>query len=110
MGVTEELRRLLDKRGISHIDNEFGTTWLYYTNPHTADESLDGTLIVTGLTAKQAIEATLGRETCRNGGEVYLDFLCSECRFVHFRSDENDDGDGKGWNYCPNCGRKVVAP
>lgn len=45
--------------------------------------------------------------TCRNTAPVYLDFLCSECGFVHYHSDENDSGDGNEWNYCPNCGAKV---
>ena len=47
-------------------------------------------------------------ETCHNAAPVYLDFLCSECGFVHYHSDENDDENGNRWFYCPNCGRKVV--
>lgn len=46
-------------------------------------------------------------ETCHNAAPEYLDFLCSECGFVHYHSDENDDGDGNDWNYCPQCGAKV---
>lgn len=53
-------------------------------------------------------EATLGPGTCRNNAPTYLDFLCSECGFVHYHSDANDTKDGNGWGYCPNCGRKVV--
>lgn len=56
----------------------------------------------------QAIEATLGPGTCRNNAPTYLDFLCSECGFVHYHSDANDTKDGNGWGYCPNCGAKVV--
>lgn len=69
----------------------------------------------------QAIEATLGpcnctndctnserTGTCRNNAPTYLDFLCSECGFVHYHSDANDTKDGNGWGYCPNCGRRVV--
>lgn len=59
-------------------------------------------------------EATLARlgyvkqETCRNSAPSYLDFLCSECGFIHYHSDANDSGDGNDWRYCPNCGAKVV--
>ena len=60
-------------------------------------------------TPEQAIAATLGRGTCRNSAPTYLDFLCSECGFVHYHSDENDSGDGNEWRFCPNCGRKVVS-
>ena len=62
--ATERLRAMLDERGIEYIENDFGITWSYYNDPHTATESMDGTLIVTGLTPEQAIEATLGRGEC----------------------------------------------
>ena len=52
--------------------------------------------------------ATLGRGTCHNVAPSYLDFLCSECGFVHYHSDENDSGDGNEWRYCPSCGAEVV--
>lgn len=62
-------------------------------------------LYTNGLTPAQAVEATLGRETCSNklnkGG-----FWCSKC-------DCAVDGftDVSGMlcyvRYCPNCGRKV---
>jgi hypothetical protein len=45
---------------------------------------------------------------CHNVAPDYLDFLCDSCGFVHYHSDENDDGGGNRWFYCPNCGRKVV--
>lgn len=54
------------------------------------------------------LNATLGRGTCHNAAPSYLDFLCSECGFVHYHSDENDSGDGNEWHYCPSCGAEVV--
>lgn len=45
--------------------------------------------------------------TCKNNAPAYLDFLCSECGFVHYHSEANDTGEGNGWNYCPNCGARV---
>lgn len=62
MTATDELRRLLDERGEDYTRNDFGITWSYYSDPHTATESMDGTLIVTGLTPEHAIAATLGYE------------------------------------------------
>lgn len=61
-----------------------------------------------GVRKRDEREATLGRGECRNAAPSYLDFLCSECGFVHYHSDTNDTGDGNEWHYCPNCGRKVV--
>lgn len=51
--------------------------------------------------------ATLGRGTCENIAQRYLDFLCSECGFVHYIDDANCTGDGNEWNYCPKCGEVV---
>jgi predicted RNA-binding Zn-ribbon protein involved in translation (DUF1610 family) len=46
---------------------------------------------------------------CHNIAPDSLDFLCDSCGFVHYHSDENDDGEGNDWRYCPECGRKVVG-
>ena len=62
MTELERLKALLDQRGEPYVVNDFGVTWRYHSDPHTATESMDGTLIVTGLTARQAIDATIGRE------------------------------------------------
>ena len=61
MTATDELRRMLDERGESwhKWPDEDSTTWQAYSDPHTATESMDGTLIVTGLTPEQAVIATL---------------------------------------------------
>ena len=62
-------------------------------------------------TEAEAIAAWNSRaeRTCENIAPDYLDFLCSKCGFVHYHSDENDTDDGNDWNYCPNCGAKVVG-
>lgn len=59
--TTELLCKLLEERCEDYTRNDFGITWSYYSDPHTATESMDGTLIVTGLTPEQAVAATLGR-------------------------------------------------
>ena len=81
MTATDELCRLLDERGADYIENDFGITWSYYSDPHTATESMDGTLIVTGLTPAQAIAATLGESmtnTEKAALERRIDELCQE--------------------------------
>lgn len=110
MTATDELRAELTKRGESwhKWPDEDSTTWQAYSNPHTATESMDGTLIVTGLTPEQAIVATLGSGTCHNVHEPPKDttfwpsphFKCSECGSTHVSMEYVF--------YCPNCGRKVV--
>ena len=125
MTATEELRRMLDERGVE-----------WRRTPHYSSESIDNETVFRGegiewyahdhlngrlglrtaryeVTPEQAIEATLGRGTCRNispklGND---EFTCDECLARVY-------GSGGRWfdanweyhkfNYCPNCGRKVV--
>ena len=118
MTATDELRRLLDERGVEwrkapHYsgesqDNETifegnGIEW--YTNDH-----MNGRLGLRALryevTPEQAIEATLGRGTCH---EEIIDHHwrgCCSCGYIW----EFMYGIGKCErpHYCPNCGRKVV--
>lgn len=112
MSITDELRRMLDERGVewcpSAWDRSTETYW------KTADGN--GCLATQGetklrlsfadyFTPEQAIEATLGRGTCKpvdgyddDGEEIGT--CCSEC--------------GSPWpvyyavRYCPVCGAKVV--
>ena len=108
MTATERIRAMLDERGVEYIENDFGITWSYYNDPHTATESMDGTLIVTGLTPEQAIEATLGKGECQlkranwDDGTCTWGCICSACD-AHLEHET-----GIGYNYCPNCGAKVV--
>ena len=120
MNATDELRALLDARGVGHDDitgtftdwkpNNW-TRWCcadgkYATYSHC--EELDTiSLVKYGCTPEQAIAATLGRGTCKNKAPGYLDFLCSECGFVHYIDDANCTGDGNEWKYCPKCGCEV---
>ena len=111
--ATEELRRLLDERGVE-----------WRRTPHYSSESLDNETVFAGdgiewyandhlngrlglrtaryeVTPEQAVEATLGRGECR---DLHADsdhhFGCSECGYV---------GRADDWfYYCPICGRKVV--
>ena len=111
MTATDELRRLLDERGVewwagedecdrkTHWESS-GLTWEYYN-----DENGDAWLGFLGacesdVSPEQAIDATLGRGTCHRA----LDFdgtryVCSACG-EHFGPCR--------WHYCPNCGRRVM--
>lgn len=100
---SDRLRELLDEDGEPYVKNELGITWRYFSDPHTATESMDGTLIVTGLTAEQVIRAT--REDCH----VTCIRLITEGRFEYTFSCGHGtvvEGDDRPM-YCPRCGRKV---
>lgn len=115
---TKELDTLLNERGQDHrvwpsglvVWHDERTVYEYEPAKNHHSEYWGGILRMTlrHCTPEQAIDATLGRGTCHNAAPSYLDFLCSECGFVHYHSDTNDTGDGNEWRYCPNCGRKVV--
>lgn len=100
MSATEELRRLLDERGVEW--DEYGDGYTLFQRggrEYTVQPNVCNRLIVTNLTTEQAIAATLGPGTCHNtsGNELY--FVCSEC---------GDNPLVIRPHYCPNCGAKVV--
>lgn len=109
MTATDELRRLLDERGVEHVDAEDGHTqhtW-WSDGDHEICASNSGErLAVYNLTPEQAVEATLGRGECRRVLYEPTGVLaCSECgagipkqldKYCYL-------------HYCPNCGRKVRA-
>jgi len=53
----------------------------------------------------QAIDATLGVETCHNKSKWTNVFNCSACGFEY----DFVTNPYQGPRYCPNCGRKVVG-
>lgn len=67
MSATEELRILLDERGVEHSDHYLNTTWRDgHGILHLAGEPMaDGSLVVDMLTPEQAITATLGGDKNR---------------------------------------------
>lgn len=130
MTATDELRRMLDERGVEW-DELVGHPVVVGTEWHDrdgypcialehADDVPDGMLSVqANLTPAQAIEATLGRGTCRNliahmQGQMPM-LHCEECGCT---TTLNVPSDGAGYIgetamdwplYCANCGRRVVA-
>ena len=112
--ATDELRRLLDERGVEYrvsatgYSIDIGPNMTAYAN--RTDVTLDVSL--RGVTPAQAIDATLGRGTCRDVGKGWM-WRCSECK-CRLDTDRDDlptmwvDNVASVPRYCPNCGRKVV--
>ena len=111
MNATEELRALLDAKGVEWWpmhDVEAGyyqdhdTEFVVDGRKYTAHE-WGGRLTVYGLTPAQAVEATLWRGTCEM--EYVSDFMSWHCKAC-------DQMDMAPRNpkprYCKWCGRKVV--
>ena len=133
--ATDELRRMLDERGVEYEGGERSVRWrdrngvMMQAFPLANGElGMD----VWSCTPEQAIAATLGScncsnsertGTCRNISEVMDEhgqarFVCSECgawidsRMLwnpEYRNGESPWVSGCKLNYCPNCGRKVVT-
>jgi DNA-directed RNA polymerase subunit RPC12/RpoP len=118
MTATEELRRLLDERGVFWIDiplvNMKRTCW-------KSDDEQDGycyfeesdfgvtDLTISNPTPEQAIAATLGPGTCKyevipNIGNGHLDAFglrCTSCGHEQMSLEPP--------NFCPRCGKKVMC-
>lgn len=105
MSGTDELRRLLDELGVEWSDDSsiYGTrrtVWTANGVTYVAAE-VSGRLKVSGyLTPEQAVEATLGRGTCRQIETEEGFIVCSECG-----APQPED---YTVYYCWCCGRKVV--
>lgn len=115
MSATEELRRLLDERGVEWIASGTDTCWKSSDGyPMRAWDTTNGThMRVTDLTPEQAIAATLAAGECEfiiednmneteGMGDVW--FRCTNCGTTY-------DYYADDWllrqNYCPNCGYKI---
>ena len=111
MTATDELRRLLDERGVEWAEPTMkpNTTWFpdaYGINCRVKPWGDALCVKRYGLTPAQAIDATLGRGTCH---ETIIDHYwrgCGSCGYIW----EFMYGIGRCErpHYCPNCGRRVV--
>lgn len=114
MSATDELRRMLDERGVEWgnirndgSESDYLTEWQFegiQSYAVATEWAVGGGLSLEThrhhLTPEQAIAATVWRGTCHK----VLDFdgtawICSEC---------GEHIGPRRWNFCPNCGRKVV--
>ena len=115
MTATDELRLMLDERGVMWDYGITGaTTTKFSVNgiDLTFTPMRDGLVCSTILSPEQAIAATLGAGTCQM--EPVMNYhvsksvtawgcVCSNCGSFH----EFTHGDR--WRYCPRCGAKVVV-
>lgn len=107
MTATDELRRMLDERGVEHRDVSHITLW----GRHTYDSidyydyvvnEIEGQLCLSmhDVTPEQAVEATLGRGECRrvmDSIDLFNTWVCDHCGHPLDASD----------NFCCGCGWKV---
>lgn len=113
MTATERLRQLLDERGVVYSREGCET---FFKNVHIwAINDKELCISISGLSPEQAVDATLGRGTCKDLAEfrgfgTKTEFKCSECGYEYSAVGGFgcDYGDAPEFNYCPNCGRKVV--
>lgn len=110
MSATDELRRMLDERGVEWMPSVWSandeTFYKVGETGYLATELSSGRMkvCVEGYpTPEQALEATIGKTTTRHGKhktrwgrEVPL---CEQCGYAI--------GDSR-YHFCPNCGAKVV--
>lgn len=109
MTATDELRRMLDERGVEWSGiGDHTVLWCrrdakYANYDAQASDWGDKLMFSWACTPEQAIEATLGRGTCHDesGGDPCV-FACSCCGTAY------DHPEDQAITYCPNCGRKVV--
>ena len=117
MTATDELRRLLDERGVEYgIDDESAVVttlwttqnggWAYDCHYSEFPREKPGTvgaipeLMIFGYSPEQAVTATLGRGTCHDQAAPSAKrFCCSMCCTTDAR---------KKPLFCHGCGRKVV--
>lgn len=133
MTATDELRRMLDERGVGHEDTANTTVWegsdgarhmASHVYPRGSTRPSDERLVLMcNATPEQAVAVTLGRGECRNESKVMDEhgqarFACSECgawidsRMLwnpEYRNGESPWVNDCKLNFCPNCGRKVVT-
>lgn len=126
--ITEHLRQLLDERGVKWealSDQQEGEFTITATRWHDCEGGLL-TMCINEThgstwdffwlpTPEQAVAATLGRGTCKDIAETrkFSDktrFECSECGYEYSAVGGFgcDYGDAPDFDYCPNCGRRVV--
>ena len=121
MTATDELRRLLDERGVEWADDGYATTCTVWAANGIVWHGLwrnDCIELIAHLTPQQAIDATLGRGECR---------VLEGARWEGKPDEPHEDATGYDefymvagyctgcgeyvpkWRYCPNCGRRVIS-
>lgn len=115
MTATDELRRMLDERGVEYRFSECTKVFDWHFNGANGEgdacamEVQGGiNILARGITPEQAIAATLGAGTCTlinaadDLGSGTSSFMCFECGYTAL------DDWWEEFNFCPNCGRRVI--
>ena len=116
MSMTDELRLMLDERGVKwsadDILSDCYTEWS--TDKHTGSAlELNGRVVysVGNVSVTETVDATLWRSVCEIE-ELNDGWYCTACGDIlgSFDPDSELYIDGnviETWDYCPSCGRKV---
>jgi len=116
MIVIDELRRLLDEKGVEWDYGITGATSTKFSANGidvTFVQSRDGLVCSTILTPEQVIEVTLGDDRCEwvleYSNALYDKWRCSKCGYPHIepRSCDQDNTKLNLKPLCPGCGRRV---
>ena len=130
MTATDELRAMLDKRGVEWETDRSGFRVMWGKPVDEFHDTMQFKAVdnalpngglnvhICGFTPEQAIAATLGAGTCKDVCSGVSEFTCSACGFNCDLTSwislfDGDDGRHRHHHhgtphYCPNCGRKVV--
>ena len=116
MTATDDLRRMLDERGVKYCADDGKIAWItrwyfgkYSSAMLTEYDNGECVFVTSGhmLTPEQAIAATLGAGECHDeggiGSKYPAAFICSECGW----SSTVFAFGGNMPQFCPECGRKV---
>lgn len=111
MSATDELRRLLDERGVEWRGGLPTETIVADPIDVLYVQRTDGMMHVyirSYLTPEQAIAATLGNGTCHSTtpSDAWC-FACSECGKSFPRHELSLAHNHGEINFCPNCGKRV---
>lgn len=125
MAATDELRALLDERGVEwqkplSIMEQYKTVWRNGPWEYTAVEISGGVFGIYAkhrewLAPKQVVEATLGSGTCHRLPADNFGTTCIvrghgyEMEFGYWKCSECGTNCFEGARYCMNCGAKVVG-
>lgn len=115
MSATDDLRRLLDERGIEWRDGDATSTTEWQDESGAEWSAMEWaptlSVLVSKRTPSQAVEIALGRGKCKwelaHSGTLYDKWQCSCCgyEFVEPRTDQGYTEMEP--NFCPKCGREV---
>ena len=119
MSATDELRLLLNARGVVWRDNNGDTEFCDVDGrmlvAWDAGEDREHMLTLTRLTPYQAVEMALRRERQCRLADRYGDWYCTSCGEMVGTCDSASElyVDGNTvehlWRYCPFCGARVIA-